>query len=255
MPHLLDDDIKSAFVACINAHDKSEAPLPYLVKPMFADEEHLQAAAQVVKQNFVHEKFGMMPVSFEMAKPNLNDTRFLHRPTLAEATEYHLHVRELARRSSSLRNDVSKSFRPNLTNSAEMWEDERKHPFKRWIQFQEAILDQCDRWPYCLITDIRKFFDNINHDRLREAIYSHYEDKFAGRQDVLYTVEHRLMALLNGWFPDRKRGLPQGPSASFLLSDIFLLSVDYAFDKPQFCLLRFADDIRIFWPFGNVSSK
>ncbi|EHH1110016.1 hypothetical protein J7H87_003216 [Vibrio parahaemolyticus] len=95
---------------------------------------------------------------------------------------------------------------------------------------------------YKLETDITGFFDCIPHSVLLIRLFEYGIDK---------RVIDLLAICLNTWSGTRDSitlnvGIPQGPSASFLLANILLDELDDKIISKDFSYFRFMDDIRIY---------
>ena len=116
-------------------------------------------------------------------------------------------------------------------------------PNKSAHQALEVTRKRCWRHDWVLEFDIRGLFDNIDHDRLMQAVRWHTDNRW-----LLLYIERWLTApiqLEDGTTVERIRGVPQGGVISPVLSNLFL---HYAFDKwlertfPANPFCRYADD-------------
>ena len=86
-------------------------------------------------------------------------------------------------------------------------------------------------------TDITAYFDFIEHRQLMILLQE------AGVPEVLLKP---LRQMLRIWAPAQGRGLPQGPDASRILANFYLVEVDAVLTSlPNVEYFRFMDDIRI----------
>jgi CRISPR-associated endonuclease Cas1 len=86
---------------------------------------------------------------------------------------------------------------------------------------------------YALRTDFSRFFDSIDHDRLRCRLEA-------------YLADDEMVDLLMSWVengaPEPGRGLPTGAPLSPLISNLFLDTFDEQVEASGACLVRYADD-------------
>ena len=84
----------------------------------------------------------------------------------------------------------------------------------------------CRRYAWVLDVDIKGFFDNINHEKLKELLQQHTEENW-----ILLYVDRWLKAGIeqeDGSIRGREKGTPQGGVISPLLANLYL---HHAFDK------------------------
>lgn len=89
--------------------------------------------------------------------------------------------------------------------------------------------------------DLAAYYDTISHDLLLSTVYPGTRNSARTRSVVSW---------LNGWATQRAgwpvtHGIPQGPIASDLLAEAFMLPVD-EWMKGRHAYIRYVDDIRIF---------
>lgn len=112
-----------------------------------------------------------------------------------------------------------------------------------WIEFdnnsREFYYNKGYKW--AVVTDITGYYENISLNELRKRIID-----FTGNDGNLKLIKFLFKMLIN-WSCERieNYGIPQGPSASGFLGDIFLDSVDRVMEKYD-GYFRYMDDIRIF---------
>ena len=109
----------------------------------------------------------------------------------------------------------------------------------RFRDFARKISLNNVRTCWMLKCDIRKFFDNINHEILIEILKRHVSDT-----DIIYLLEN----VIHSFFKAPGRGLPLGNLTSQLLVNIYMNEFDQ-FVKRKLKVdyyIRFADDFVIF---------
>jgi len=133
----------------------------------------------------------------------------------------------------------------------EPWIEPRFHPDsygyrpgKSAVEAVGVARERCMRHGWVLDLDIRRFFDNLDHELMMRAVRKHTDSKW-----ILLYIERWLKApaqMEDGTCVSRHKGTPQGGVASPLLANLFL---HYAFDEwmrrnnPGIPFERYADDI------------
>ena len=106
-------------------------------------------------------------------------------------------------------------------------------------RFQRMTRQSVDLgYGFLAVTDIASYFDNIQHGLLFSQIHGLNAPQEAVRL---------LGTMLDAWDLGGGVGIPQGPNASRLLGNLYLLPVDVAIQNSglDIVYLRFQDDIRI----------
>lgn len=88
---------------------------------------------------------------------------------------------------------------------------------------------------YVLTADVAAFYDYVDHDRLAYELIG-----ATGEGDLVES----LMSLLETWMGSLT-GLPQGPSGSETLADIYISPVERALSRAGLEFARYSDDFRI----------
>lgn len=115
------------------------------------------------------------------------------------------------------------------------WIEDRLSNWREWTSKSLQLLSQGAR--YVLFTDIFNFYDNIDLNLLGSCL----------RELPLDPQFVELMMLcLRRWSTPGGRGIPQGCTASDILSKLYLNSVDVALRNKGLVYLRYVDDIRVF---------
>lgn len=129
---------------------------------------------------------------------------------------------------------------PDEVFSARLSKDSRyftKRGPQQWALWQSHVLAKLEgghKW--MVATDLTSYFNTISHELLLSQVEALNTDP--------ETVE-TLREMLSEWAPVPGMGLPQGPDASRLLANLFLLPVDRAMLDAGWSYSRFMDDIRI----------
>jgi retron-type reverse transcriptase len=99
-------------------------------------------------------------------------------------------------------------------------------------------------YEYVVATDISGYFENINLIELRNKLINYIDRNDNESREV---INFLYQYLLFNWSSGRVEnfGLPQGPSASSFLGDIYLDNVDREMEIEK-GYIRYMDDIRIF---------
>jgi len=114
---------------------------------------------------------------------------------------------------------------------------------KIWLKFDDySRRFYKDGYKYCVTADLTGYYENINLEELRKRIINYAENNEDNKK-----VINVLFGLLRKWSDERISGygLPQGPSASSFLADVFLDYVDRQMEKYK-GYFRYMDDFRIF---------
>lgn len=95
-----------------------------------------------------------------------------------------------------------------------------------------------DGYSVVAITDVVAYFDNIDHSILFPLLL-----RLDGPEEAIAL----LRILLRSWGGNGQTGIPQGPNASRLLGNLYLVQVDHAVENSGLDIIysRFLDDIRI----------
>lgn len=151
----------------------------------------------------------------------------------------------------------------NIINTSKSSENDKNFfykPWKRkWKRFNEISKENFSKG-YIFLSefDIASFFDTIDHNILCEIL------------ENIFCVEKELLQLLSKclevWTENSniksfksKHGIPQGPSCSHFLADLYLFHIDSEmrnnYEKLDFKYIRYVDDIRIFSKDSETSKK
>ena len=127
--------------------------------------------------------------------------------------------------------------------------DKKKNQKKKtdyWLDFENDSmkLSKNNNNEYLLVTDITAYFEHISLNVLQERLNLLSNDK-----DYNCAVNFLVNNILSKWTENNKIphfGLPQGPTASINLADVYLYSVDKEMNENNIKFLRYMDDIRLY---------
>ena len=121
----------------------------------------------------------------------------------------------------------------------------RKGGIGPWKEFDQKSREYYNSgFKYVVVTDISGYFENINLDELRNKLINYIKDDDRNLIKVIDTLYNQFLV---PWSSGRIKnfGLPQGPTASSFLGDVYLDNFDCELEEePGY--LRYVDDIRIF---------
>jgi hypothetical protein len=114
-----------------------------------------------------------------------------------------------------------------------------KRDFSVWREWRNKSLEKLSAKgiQFVLFTDISAFYENIDLGQLG------YDLRMYGFESPHLDT---LITCLKRWAQPRRKGIPQGYSASDILAKLYLNPIDRALQKNGFLHLRYVDDIRIF---------
>lgn len=96
---------------------------------------------------------------------------------------------------------------------------------------------------YIVDTDLKNFFDEVDHCLLLNLVYRKVKCKTTMR---LIRKWLRVPIQINGKLQRRRKGVPQGSPLSPLLSNILLHELDKEMTRRQLKFVRYADDFSIY---------
>lgn len=163
-------------------------------------------------------------------------TPFLSRPavllSLTDRVAFHAAVASVMVRIETLRNPAvfssvaSSDPKYLLVSGRDQW--------LKWQDAAGAALDAGYTW--MVKTDISGYFENIQHRLLFADI-----DALGPEPDVGAAIKR----MLGSWATVNGRGIPQGPDASRVLGNLYLIPVDQVMTMGPWRYLRYMDDIRV----------
>lgn len=113
-----------------------------------------------------------------------------------------------------------------------------------WLKFQDAVAENCTKFPYVVETDITAYFEHISHRHLVNRI----QDLFTGKieDDVLKEIKVLLPRLWRRWNKNKDFGIPQVNDVSSFFANLFLDELDKWMLRNRYVFVRYVDDMRIF---------
>ncbi len=130
---------------------------------------------------------------------------------------------------------------------------------KRWKSYRKVSRNLIEErgFNYVVEFDIASFYDSIDHKLLMKCLSRELEKDIA---DILLSILQFSHSDFEHIKPGSGSGIPQGPIASIILSEIFLdFYIDQYFLKQmqrnEIAYIRYADDIRVFSQSKVVAKK
>lgn len=122
----------------------------------------------------------------------------------------------------------------------------RESTIDYWLEFDDKALAYVKnkKYSHLLVTDITSFYEHISHEVLKNRLLC-----FSNDRDYVSAVNYLINNILLKWSEEEKVqgfGLPQGPTASTILADIYLYSLDKELNKKGIRFIRYMDDFRLF---------
>ena len=142
---------------------------------------------------------------------------------------------------ASFADKADKLTSPNVY-SARLAEQPSRYFFKQkgtsaWLEFRKAVRSEYEATKEWLVkTDLTAYFDTISHDLLISEVTS---------LNVPPKTIGLLRMMLRTWATVPGQGIPQGPNASRLLGNLFLIPIDRAMVDKGYRYFRYLDDVYI----------
>lgn len=177
------------------------------------------------------------PERLQPAEPVLNPkTPFLSRNSamlsLPDRIAYHAAVLPIVDLADPLLPDSVFSARPS-TDPKYLLRKGRD----QWLRWRSATLDLVNQgYEWMVKTDVTSFFDFVQHRQLLADLQR------LGVPEVSHVTLRRM---LSAWERSPGVGIPQGPDASRVLGNVYLLEVDQEMQSDRWAYTRFLDDIRV----------
>lgn len=181
-----------------------------------------------IKQAIRNRTYKPMPVKrVEIPKPD-GGVRLLGIPTVIDRMIQQAINQVLSPIFEKQFNDSSFGFRPNRS-------------CHKAIQRSLEYLNE--GYTVIVDTDLEKFFDKVNHDKLMQILSLTIKDT-----DLMSLIRKYLVSgvMVEGVVMDTEEGTPQGGNLSPLLSNIMLNELDKELTKRGLRFVRYADDCNIY---------
>ena len=181
-----------------------------------------------LKADIFNSTYSPAPLKqFFIPKENKNDFRHLSIPSLKDKLVQNILIKELSSYFDKSFSNCSYAYRPNKS-------------------YKNAIFRARDFYKFhshIIKTDIKNFFDNIDHEKLLKIL----------RENI---TDSRIIRLIELWINNGEffkfnysyhhQGVHQGDVLSPLLSNIYLNQMDGFLHKQSLDFVRYADDFVIF---------
>ena len=121
-----------------------------------------------------------------------------------------------------------------------------KRKIDAWKSFDDKSRELYETgYKFAVVTDISGYYENIDLDELRKKLINYASgDKYF--EKIINFLYNNFLIRWSG-LRVKNFGLPQGPSASSLLGDLYLDNIDREMEGLKKCYyFRYMDDIRIF---------
>lgn len=166
--------------------------------------------------------------AIEIKKPNSNEKRPIGISSIKDKLIQKVLYEDIYEYFDKLFSDKSYAYRP------------RKSPLKAINRVSDYI-----KRGYKVVykTDIKSFFENINHEILVKILKKHISDKGIIKLLMLY-IKIGGFKKIN--YFSHEKGVHQGDIISPLLSNIYLDTMDKFLEKHKIDFVRFGDDFIIF---------
>lgn len=106
-----------------------------------------------------------------------------------------------------------------------------------WLDFKNAINKHVDDgYVWMVKTDLVAYYDGIQHDTLMSDVVALNPER---------VVLTSLRSMMTRWAQARNSGIPQGPDASRVLGNLYLVAVDQEMARGGWVYIRYMDDIRV----------
>lgn len=156
-----------------------------------------------------------------------------HLLTLEDRIGYHATVGTFAAKVESRLPGVVFSTRLAPTRSKRLTKNGVQQ-WKRWRKYVIATVKAGNPW--LIKSDLAAYFDCMRHETLFTEL---------GEIGVGNEIIKHLRSFLSSWSNLSEQGLPQGPDASRILGNFYLVPVDEVMLREGYKYSRYMDDIRI----------
>ena len=236
-------DLKKALISILKDDKRGDNPIPDPLRFSYFGLNKEEILEEISK-NIQNGKYKTKPLlSIDVPKGNFT-IRPMARPEIQDWLVYQALVDYLIPR---IVNKVSKrSF--SILNF--------KNPKRRidsWKKFDEKNRQLFNSGYFFVVsTDISCYFENIDLSELRKKLINHINP---GDKETTAVIDFLYNNFLLPWSSGRVEGfgLPQGPTASTFLGDVYLDNIDREMENEK-GYFRYMDDIRI-WCKSEIEAK
>jgi RNA-directed DNA polymerase len=189
---------------------------------------HLQSKWSELKQGLLSDNYYPDAIrKVEIPKPN-GGIRTLGIPTVTDRLIQQAVYQVLSPLYESTFSENSYGFRPRRNAQGA-------------VKQSQSYIQGGRRWVVDI--DLRKFFDEVHHDRLLSKLRIRIKDR-----RVIHLIDRYLRSgmMKNGVEQNRIKGTPQGSPLSPLLSNIVLDELDKELESRGLSHVRYADDFQIY---------
>lgn len=135
-------------------------------------------------------------------------------------------------------------YSARLSTSGGYFTKQSRRQWVTWRRLVRSQLGETDQW--LVKTDLTAFFETVPHGRLVAEVEA---------LNVEAAIITPLREMLRLWGNDRNTGLPQGPNASRVLANLYMLPVDRAMLQSGWSYSRFLDDVRVVVPTKSEGNR
>lgn len=135
----------------------------------------------------------------------------------------------------------------------QIFQDWRKQ--NRLREFKKKIFTTFEETNHYVITDLKKFYEFIRHDKLLAILKRYIDDQY-----VLSLIQDYIEASWEGTQTEyggakKDIGIPQGPALSAFLANLYLTDVDNWLEEHTIDFVRYVDDIVMVFEDKEVAVK
>jgi hypothetical protein len=236
-------DLEKAFNSILKDDKRGDNPIPDPLRFSYFSLNNKDVLGELSK-NIKNGEYEVKPLlTIDVPKGNFT-IRPMARPEIQDWIIYQALIDYLV---PQIINKVSKrSFSIlNFKNPKSRIDPWKKFDEKNRQLYQSGYL-------FVVSTDISAYFENIDLNELRKKLVNHISSNNGRAKEI---IDFLFNKFLIPWSSGRVKGfgLPQGPTASTFLGDVYLDNIDREMENEK-GYLRYMDDIRI-WCKSEVEAK
>ncbi|XOB46483.1 MAG: reverse transcriptase domain-containing protein [Candidatus Nealsonbacteria bacterium] len=229
-------DLENAFKSILRDDRRGNNPTPDPLRFSYVTLDK-KLIFKEIKEKIKNGKYSVEPLlMIDVPKSNFT-IRPMARPEITDWIAYQAVINYL----------VPKIIRKTSRRSYSMlnFRDPRRRRVNAWKKFDDKSRDLYKSGNlYVVITDISGYFENIDLRELRKKLINYIDKRDKNTTEVIDFLHNKILL---PWSSRRVEnfGLPQGPTASSFLGDIYLDNFDREMEsEPSY--FRYMDDIRVF---------